>query len=173
MYCVSKKLGEEAIWKFIEDEKPSFTVTVFNPPLLFAPVLQYLPSADKANFSVSLIYNIMNSAKSESGTVPNTMFPGYIDMRDLSDMLIASLTNKEAANKRFVVGFPVRFDELADALRKVPALEGRIGKNSGEQIAVPKFDTSDAHSVFGIKWRTLDETMKDTAESLLKLEGKA
>lgn len=115
----------------------------------------------------------MNSAKSETGTVPNTMFPGYIDMRDLVDMHIAALTNKEAANKRFVVGHPVRFDELADALRKVPGLEGRVGKDSGEEIAVPRFDTSDAERVFGMKWRTLNDTMKDTAESLLKLEGKA
>ena len=94
-------------------------------------------------------------------------------MRDVAALHIASLTNKEAANKRFVIGFAVKFDQLADALRKVPGLEERIGKHTNEDIIMPKFDTSEAQKVFGIKWRTLDETMKDTAESLLALEGKA
>ena len=157
----------------MKTEKPHFTVAVFNPPLLFAPMLQYVKSADKANFSTSLIYQIMNSAKSENGQVPNTMFPGWIDMRDVADLHIASLTNPDAANKRFIVGHPVKFDQLAEALRKVPELEGRIGKNNNEDIAEPKFDTSDAEKVFGIKWRALDQAMKDTAESFLRLEAKA
>ena len=38
---------------------------------------------------------------------------------------------------------------------------------------LPRIDTRDAEKVFRIKWQTLDETMKDTAESLLSLEGKA
>ena len=112
----------------------------------------------------------MNSA---AGTVPNTMFPGYIDMRDLAELHIASLTNSEAANKRFIVGFPMKNDQLADSLRKVPGLEKRIGKNNNEDIAMPKFVTGDADSVFGLKWRSMDETMRDTAESLLALEAKA
>ena len=173
MYCVAKKLSEQAIWRFVEEEKPSFTVTVFVPPLLFAPALQYLESAAKANFSISLIYNLMNSAKSDGGMVPNTMFPGWIDMRDLAEMHIAALTNPGAANKRFLVGHPLKFDWLADALRKVPELEGRIGKNNQEEIGLPKYDTEDAERVFGIKWRGIDECMKDTAISLLALEGKA
>jgi nucleoside-diphosphate-sugar epimerase len=170
MYCVAKKLSEQAIWKFVEQEKPQFHVTVFNPPLLFAPMQQNVKSADKANFSMALIYNIMNSAKSETGTVPNTMFPGYIDMRDLAELHIAALTNPGAANKRFIVGFPIKFDQLAESLRKVPELKGRIGKNNDEEREVPQFDIADAEKVFGIKWRTLDETMADSARSLLKLE---
>ena len=173
MYCVAKKMAEEAIWKFVKEEKPNFHVTVFAPPLLFAPVLQYIPSAAKANLSVSLIYNIMNSAESDTGLVPNTMFPGWIDMRDLVEMHIDALTNPDAANKRFVVGHPLKFDQLADALRKVPELEGKIGKNNNEEMVMPRFDTSDAEKVFGIKWRGLDETMRDTARSLLALESKA
>lgn len=94
-------------------------------------------------------------------------------MRDVAALHIAALTNKEAANKRFVIGFAVKFDQLANVLRKVPGLEERVGKDTSEDIVLPKFDTRDAEQVFGIKWRTLDETMEDTAESLLALEGKA
>ena len=154
----------------MKTEKPAFTVTVFNPPLLFAPMQQYQASAAKANFSTAIVYSIMNSA---AGTVPNTMFPGYIDMRDLAELHIASLTNSEAANKRFIVGFPMKNDQLADSLRKVAGLEKRIGENNNEDIAMPKFVTGNADRVFGLKWRTMDETMRDTAENLLALEAKA
>jgi nucleoside-diphosphate-sugar epimerase len=170
---VSKKLAEEAIWDFVKQRKPSFHVTVFCPPLLYAPMLQYVPSADKANFSTSLIYKIMNSAKSESGLVPQSSFPGYIDTRDLVELHIAALTNPKAANKRFLVGFPMKNDTLAASLRKIPELKGRIGRDNKEEIILPRFDTSEAEEVFGLKWRTLDDTMRDTAKSFLALEAKA
>jgi nucleoside-diphosphate-sugar epimerase len=136
-------------------------------------MLQNIESADKASFSDSLVYNIMNSATSESGTVPNTMFPGCCSLKDIADLHVAALTNPKAANKRFVIGTPVKFDTVADSLRKVPGLEVRIGKNNEEDIVLPRIDTSDAEEVFGIKWRSLDDTMRDTAESFLKLEAKS
>jgi len=78
---VGKKVAEEAIWKFVKEEKPSFSVTNFMPPLIFGPVLQKIESVDKVNFSTKLIYNIMNSAKDNNGTVPSTMFPGYVSTK--------------------------------------------------------------------------------------------
>lgn len=115
----------------------------------------------------------MNSATSDSGTVPNTMFPGCCDLGDVAELHVAALTNPKAANKRFVIGTPVKFDTVAESLRKLPELKDRIGRNNDEVIVLPKIDTSDAEEVFGIKWRSLDDTMKDTAESFLKLESKS
>lgn len=136
-------------------------------------MLQHVEAADKASFSNALIYDIMTSARSESGHVPNTVFPAYCDLGDVAKLHIAALTNPKAANKRFVIGTPVKFDTLADSLRKVPGLEVRIGRNNNEDIVLPKIDTSDAERVFGTKWRNLDDIMKDTAESFLRLESKS
>lgn len=77
-YCVGKKVAEQALWKFVEEEKPSFTVTNFMPPLIFGPMKQKVASAEKINFSNSQIQAILNSAKVEGGKVPSTMFPGYV-----------------------------------------------------------------------------------------------
>lgn len=77
-YCVSKKIAEKAIWKFIEEERPQFTVTNFMPALIWGPMLQKVESAKKVNFSDAIVQSVLNSGKSDSGTVPNTSFPGYV-----------------------------------------------------------------------------------------------
>ena len=51
------------------------------PPLIFGPALQKIESVDKINFSTMQIYSIMNSAKKNNGTVPPTMFPGYVSTK--------------------------------------------------------------------------------------------
>lgn len=77
-YSVGKKVGEQALWKFIEEENPAFTVTNFNPALLWGPPLQHVQDVQHLGVSSSLLYSIMTSAESADGKVPQTMFPGYV-----------------------------------------------------------------------------------------------
>lgn len=96
-------------------------------------------------------------------------------MRDLAELQILALTTPGAANKRFVVGSSMFFNDFADALRKVPGLESRIGENNDDSstLTAARFDTADAASVFQLKYRTLEETARDTAASILKVEAAA
>ncbi|KAJ5440239.1 uncharacterized protein N7458_011237 [Penicillium daleae] len=171
-YCVGKKVAEEAVWKFVKDERPLFSVTNFMPPLIFGPPLQKVETITKLNFSTMQIYSIMNSAQTGSGTVPATAFPGFIDVRDLAELHIAALITPAAANKRFVVGHAISFDEIADYLRKMPELEGRIGRNSGIVPTFPKFDIEAAIQAFPdlARGRPMEDTFTDTAKAILALE---
>ncbi|OAL26636.1 hypothetical protein AYO20_09977 [Fonsecaea nubica] len=175
-YCVGKKLAEQALWKFVEQEKPAFTVTNFMPPLIFGPMLQKVTGVEKINFSDGLIYAIMNSKNSETGKVPATAFPGCIDVRDLAKIQIRALTNPGAANKRFVVGHPMIFNQIADALRKESALNisDRIGEDNdeGSSLTLPRLDTRDVDEVFKFEWTALEVTVRDTAAALLKIEAR-
>jgi nucleoside-diphosphate-sugar epimerase len=75
-YCVGKKVGEKAIWEFVEKEKASFTVTNFMPPLIMGPPLQKVRDIKKnINFSVNFIHQCFDGT---TETVPNTMFPAYV-----------------------------------------------------------------------------------------------
>ncbi|KIV96959.1 hypothetical protein PV10_00769 [Exophiala mesophila] len=173
-YCVGKKLAEKAVWDFIEREKPQFTVTNFQPPLIFGPMEQKVDSADKINFSTSQIQSILNSGKAEGGKVPATMFPGYIDVRDLADLQVLALTTPAAANRRFVVGHTMFFNDFADALRKVPEFASRIGENNDDRsvLTPARFGTQEVDDVFHYKYRSLEETAVDTAKSILAVEQK-
>lgn len=65
------------------------------------------------------------------------------------------------------------FDEIAARLRKIKGIEGRVGRDSGEERVKPTFDVSDAEEVFGVKkWRGLDETLEEMVEQFLVLEGR-
>ncbi|KAJ9616363.1 hypothetical protein H2200_000081 [Cladophialophora chaetospira] len=176
-YCVGKKLAEEAIWKFVKEEQPSFTVTNFMPPLIWGPMLQPVKDVGRINFSNGLIGAIMDSKSSEGGKVPNTAFPGSIDVRDLAKLQILALTTPGAANKRFVVGHPMLFNQVADVLRKDTKLgvADKIGEDNdeGETLTLPRLDISELEEVFGFKWTPLEDTVKGVAASLLEIRSKA
>ena len=94
-----------------------------------------------------------------------------IDSRDLADLLIASLTTKAAANKRFVVGFPFKFQDIADSLKNMPELKGKIAKDNDEVVVPIRLDTKEVEEALPIKYRTLDQTFHDTAKYIMKLEA--
>ncbi len=97
-------------------------------------------------------------------------------MRDLAKLLILALTTPGAANKRFVVGQPLIFNNLAEALRTDSQLgiADKIGEDNdeAETLTLPRLETSDVEDVFGYKWTPMETTVRDVAASLVKLEGK-
>jgi hypothetical protein len=90
----------------------------------------------------------------------------------LADLLIASLTTKAAANKRFVVGYPFKFQDIAESLKKMPELQGRIAKDNDEDVFPIRLDTKEVEEALPIKYRTADQTCQDTAKYIMKLEAK-
>lgn len=96
-----------------------------------------------------------------------------IDVRDLAELHILALTTPAAANKRFVVGFPMMFNRFAEALRTIPELKDRIGENNDDDASLTpaRFGTAEGDEVFQFKYRSLQETAKDIAASILKVEA--
>jgi nucleoside-diphosphate-sugar epimerase len=169
-YCSAKKEGELAIWDFVKTEKPSFAVTVLLPALIFGPPLQPLKSLKSLNYSTNVIYGFI-SGRDE--TVPATSFPSFVDVRDLADAHVKVLTKPEAANRRLLInGKPMTYTALVHALAKVPELAGRLPADSGEdsKITPARIDAEADNELLGLTFRTVEETMADTARRLLELE---
>ncbi|KAK3168204.1 hypothetical protein OEA41_004650 [Lepraria neglecta] len=78
-YCVGKNLAVKAIWKFVEEEKPSYTVTNFLPALIFEPPLQQVRDLKKLNFSKAKLYSRFDGANK---VVSGTTFPAYASILD-------------------------------------------------------------------------------------------
>ncbi len=169
-YCSAKKEGELAIWDFVKTEQPSFAVTVLLPALIFGPPLQPLKSLKSLNYSTNVIYSFINGTYE---SVPATTFPSFVDVRDLADAHVAVLTKQDAANRRLLIdGKPMTYTMLVHALAKVPELAGRLPADSGEDSeATPaKIDAAADNKLLGLTFRTVEETMADTARRLLQLE---
>lgn len=95
-------------------------------------------------------------------------------MRDLAELQILALTTPAAANKRFVVGHNMFYNDFADALRKVPEVAARIGENNDDSsvLTPARFGTQEVDDVFHHKYRSLQETAEATAKSILAAEQK-
>jgi nucleoside-diphosphate-sugar epimerase len=74
-YCVSKAEAEKAIWKYVEDEKPAYSVSVLLPALIFGPPIQPIKSVKKMNYSTDRLYELFNGTFE---VVPPTSFPSYV-----------------------------------------------------------------------------------------------
>jgi nucleoside-diphosphate-sugar epimerase len=74
-YCVAKKESEQAIWKYVETEKPHFSVTVFCPALLLGPALHVVDSMKNLNFTSHVVYMYIDGANQR---IPRTPFPSYV-----------------------------------------------------------------------------------------------
>ncbi|KFY11879.1 hypothetical protein V492_04209 [Pseudogymnoascus sp. VKM F-4246] len=171
-YCSGKKEGELAIWDFVKKNTPKYSVTVLLPALIFGPPIEPLKGGVKGlHYSSSIIYSLFNGSNS---TIPATTFPSYIDVRDLADAHVKALNEPKVANKRLTIGGnKMTYTALVHALAKVPELEGRLPADSREdQKVIPaNIIAEEGNEALNMTYRSLDETMADTARRILELEG--
>jgi nucleoside-diphosphate-sugar epimerase len=170
-YRASKTFAEKAAWDFVEKEKPNFTLSTMNPPLVLGPIVHYLNSLDALNTSNQRIRNLITGQFKEE--IPDTGVYVWIDVRDLALAHIKAIELPEAAGKRFFVTagyFSNR--ELAEIIRKnFPEYEKELPSKDVKGGDYPeggiyKFDNSRTTEVLGIKFRSLEESVVDTVKSL-------
>jgi len=166
-YCASKKLAEEAAWKFMNEKKPPFSLSTICPPWVFGPSLAPLASLTHLNESTEAIYKFINSK-----SIPDVDFGGFADVRDVALAHLSAYEKPEAAGKRFLVGNHFDYQTAADGIRaKLPQLKDRVPEGTpGAGFDVYKVDGSYAAKVLGIQYTPLEDTMKDTVEGLLEAE---
>ncbi|KAJ6069816.1 hypothetical protein N7499_011703 [Penicillium canescens] len=174
-YRASKTFAERAAWEFIEREKPNFTLSVINPPLVLGPIVHDLTSLDTLNTSNQRIRDLV------SGT-PKTPCPPtgnylFVDVRDLGLAHVLAV-EKEAAggNRFFVVSSHFSNAEIAKIIgEEFPEYKVRLPTGDalkpGEYPAdgVYGFDNTRAREILGIQFRPLKESIVDAVKSLLPL----
>jgi nucleoside-diphosphate-sugar epimerase len=74
-YNVSKKLSEQAAWKFMEDKKPNFDLIVINPDIIIGPLIQPVPNSSSVNETNAFaVYNFFNGNYKQ---IRDVKFPFY------------------------------------------------------------------------------------------------
>jgi nucleoside-diphosphate-sugar epimerase len=170
-YRASKTFAERAAWDFLENEKPNFSIATMCPPLVLGPIVHYLNSLDGLNTSNQRIRDIMlGKAKEE---IPPTGTYLWVDVRDLADCHVAAIEKEDAANKRFFItaGY-FSNKEIAQAIEKnypqykddLPTEKTPGGDYPDE--GVYKYNNKRTIEVLGIKFKSLEESIKDTVKSL-------
>lgn len=175
-YRASKTFAEKAAWDFVEKEKPNFTLSTMNPPLVFGPVIHYLNTLSALNTSNERVRDIITGKYKNE--IPDTGTFIWVDVRDLALAHVKAVEIPEAAGKRFFVtaGY-VSNKELVNIVRKnFPELKSQLPAEDVKGGDMPedifKYDNSRVRTVLGIKFRTLEDSIVDLVKSLQPLVGK-
>ncbi|KIK51291.1 hypothetical protein GYMLUDRAFT_50664 [Collybiopsis luxurians FD-317 M1] len=172
-YRASKSLAERTAWKFIDDNrgKLNWDLVVFNPPFVFGPVIHDVSSPSALNVTTAMLYNtiIGRGPHAMDLTTSNC----WIDVRDLAEAHgLALEKDQEVANERMLVtAGPYVWQEWVDLANILAPTHFPSHSNlaKGNPIVDRSkvayrilYDTSKAHRLLGIKYRSKEECLKDT-----------
>ncbi|KAL8729058.1 MAG: hypothetical protein Q9166_004975 [cf. Caloplaca sp. 2 TL-2023] len=167
-YRASKTFAEKAAWDLAEKEKPSFTISTINPPMVFGPIHPKLQTLDTLNTSNQRIRDMMLGKTQDE--IPPGNINLWVDVRDLALAHIRAAERPEAAGKRFFVTAGYYSNrELADDVREqLPDVASKIATRGGEfpEGGYFGYDNSRTKDILGIKFRTLKDMVKDTIPTL-------
>ncbi|GIE82493.1 dihydroflavonol-4-reductase [Actinoplanes philippinensis] len=182
-YQKSKTLAERAAWDFIGSEGDGLELATVNPTGVLGPVLgpDYSPS-------------LGSIAGMLDGSVPASLpfATGYVDVRDVAALHLLAMTEPAAAGERFIAtaGHSLWMREVAAVLRerlgdraaKVPTREMPVLVARGLARVNPQVrnlraiigrnldaTAAKAERLLGWKARPIEDTIVETAESLLAL----
>lgn len=181
-YPKSKTLAERAAWDFVQ-ENPALELATINPGMVIGPLLD-----KRVNSSVEPIYRIM---KGMYPALPKLGWP-FVDVRDIAAAHIAAMTIPEAVGQRFFCvtewawmidiakilephfsskGYQIATRNMPDFVIRILGLFEKTIK-----MIVPNlgkyFEFSNQRSKQVLNWqpRSLEETVVDTAQSLIDFE---
>lgn len=177
-YRASKTLAEKAAWKFVEDHKREidWDVTTLNPPFVFGPAIHELTDPASLNTSAKAFYDYVADASEAEVAGNDFLAKGggcWVDVRDLAEAHRLALEKQEAGGERIIIcSGPFKWQDFIDAANALdpppklskPIPKGRPGSGSGHPhtVHLANYDTSKSDRVFGLKYRTIATTTKDT-----------
>lgn len=183
-YVRSKTIAERAAWEFVGDANARERLTVINPSTILGPVL-----GAHRSYSLQVIARMLNGTPA----VPRLGF-NFVDVRDVADIQVGALSAPGAAGERLLAAGPflwlsevaeILHDRLGLRARKVPRrtvpnpiaraislfdpeLRSVIGE-LGQQVT---YSSEKARQLLGWSPRALEQTIIDTAESLIDLDAR-
>ncbi|ETS85369.1 hypothetical protein PFICI_03394 [Pestalotiopsis fici W106-1] len=171
-YRGSKTFAERAGWEFVQAEKPGFDLVTINPPLVYGPVVHHLSTLNNLNTSNQRIRDFIQGRYSMQALPPTGTFL-WVDVRDVALAHMRAIQVPEAGNKRFfVVAGHCSNKRICDVIRQThPKLSSLLPDNAIDDFPrdVYGYNNARAQDILGVKFRPLEECIKDTAASLLDL----
>jgi dihydroflavonol-4-reductase len=178
-YVQSKTIAEQAAWGLASDVDARERLATVNPTVIIGPTL-----SDDTSASLEAIKRLLSGMPA----VPRLGF-GFVDVRDVADLEIRAMTSPEAGGERFVantrwlwlaeVGQVLR-ERLGPRASKVPTriapdllvrvmavFDGGIRSFKSSLGKRTEYQTTKAQDLLGWSPRPIEDTITETAESLI------
>ncbi|KAH8900329.1 NAD(P)-binding protein [Thozetella sp. PMI_491] len=158
-YQASKTFAERAAWSFVAG-KPGLTLVTICPPMIFGPAHPASGiTAAHPNESSRQLLDAANS--SEPG--PARM-PVFVDVRDVAKVHVAALdTQRLPASERFVVCAGKFTWKAVNEIHKQGLCSPESLAPASEYYSI---GTEKVEKMLGIKWTSLEQSVKDSLEVL-------
>jgi dihydroflavonol-4-reductase len=179
-YTRSKTIAEQAAWGLVNERGERERLAVVNPGAIIGPVLD-----DDLSYSLEVVERMLKGMPG----VPRLGF-NIVDVRDVADLEIRAMTAPEAGGERFAATERwLWMSDVAEILRqrlgeqaakvptrKVPDLLVRglslfdpgLRSVVGDLGKRPEVSSEKAQRLLGWSPRSAEETVVDTAESLIE-----
>ncbi|KAK9249216.1 hypothetical protein V1506DRAFT_527370 [Lipomyces tetrasporus] len=165
-YRASKTFAEKTAWDFVEKEKPNFTITTINPPLVWGPMIHDV-TPETVNTSNASVWALVNGSQA---TIPATPVPAWVDVRNVAEAHVNALETPAAENQRyFIVAGKYSYKEVSDiVLKNFPELTGKVpteGVISSKKLY--DVDNSKSKKELGIEYISLEQSIVDLTKQLV------
>lgn len=178
-YCYAKKIAEQKIWKFQEENINTikFSVTTINPSIILGPQKFENDVKPVLNFSNQLINNIIH-AKPDADSTINPFSDSFINVRDIATAHIQAIQMDALANERLILAGKTYSDQdVLDILnRGFPNLRGKIpvgtpgSGNLSLNDGANNIDDKHSRNLLKINYTPFRETVHSIADQVLKYE---
>jgi nucleoside-diphosphate-sugar epimerase len=179
-YGRSKTIAERSAWDLVNERGETGRLSVVNPSAILGPVL-----SDDRSYSLQAIERLLAGMPG----IPRLGF-SFVDVRDVADLQIRAMTGPQAAGERFLGAGPFLWmsdvaailrDRLGPSADKVPTrkvpnfvvramarLDPSLRSVVGDLGRRRLLSSEKAKARLGWSPRPIEETVVDTAESLLR-----
>ncbi|KAF6745263.1 D-lactaldehyde dehydrogenase [Ephemerocybe angulata] len=183
-YGASKVMAEKAAWEFYNAHRSEvqWDISVINPSLVFGPAIQPPKSASDLPSTLKLWWDSVIEPSSKPDVMTLSIPNGWVDVRDIAEAHVRAMETAEAGGERIIVSEGTFFlNEWFDLANKAGAEfypgrtfpEGTLETTKDELASEIYFNTAKEKRILGMKYRTKEETTRDTlrwaAERNLKL----
>ncbi|SCV05241.1 LANO_0H03158g1_1 [Lachancea nothofagi CBS 11611] len=191
-YAASKKIAEQLVWKFYEDNKDSikFTLTTVNPPYVFGPhVFEWGLELGAWNTTAKFIDRALNLSPSDQG--PFIKPRGICcDVRDAALLHVLPLRNPNLAGHRL---FPVNgtgikqhsyedgkfnLQRVIDILNATfPELEGKLPagpqtENQQNLDQLTRYNNDETCRLTEMEFKSFATTLRDATIQIMKVKSR-
>ncbi|EJT96899.1 D-lactaldehyde dehydrogenase [Dacryopinax primogenitus] len=169
VYRASKTLAERKAWDVEKEKKGNWDLVTILPPYVFGPLLQEVAGKDSLNASVQILYDAVLTPM--TGEVLYQFMGSWVDVRDVALAHALALQKEEAGGERIIVSAgQLTWQDVYDALSS-PSLDPPFpnapkGTPSAQRKGMQFYSTEFCNKLFGIQFKGLGESARDTMFSV-------
>ncbi|GFF52327.1 putative uncharacterized oxidoreductase C513.07 [Aspergillus udagawae] len=166
LYHASKLLANNASWEFKNTEKPHFSLVTLHPSYVFGHNYVQASPEEIQGGTNGMIWGTVMTGKPVGNSTG-------VHVQDVAEAHIKALDEKVPDGSKFLLaGKKASWSDVARIVKRdYPGIGAKITEDiPGESYPL---DTTEAEKVLGMKWRSMDQMVKDVLEQQLGLLNKA